>query len=144
MRKHNFKGLHRTDGAPGYIWLMGEKIYGVWLEGDLLCNPKTNTACIVQHTDNGDVVLEVIPETVCESTGMTDRNGIEVFENDVCRFYGDEGEHSDYCVHWDEKNCRYVVDMIGEEVPCDELDDFFCENCTVIGSVWMHRKEESA
>lgn len=141
MRKHNFKGLHRMDGAPGYIWLMGEQIYGVWLEGDLLCNPKANTACIVQHTDNGDVVLEVIPETVCESTGQMDRNGIEIFENDVCRFYA-EGEHSDYCIRWDEKNCRYVVAWIGNHSSCDELDDFFCENCTVIGSVWMHGKEE--
>lgn len=142
MRKHNFKGLHRMDGAPGYIWLMGEKIEGVWLEGDLLHNPHANTACIVQHTTNGDVVLEVIPETVCESTGQTDKNGIEIFENDVCRFCI-EGEHSDYCVRWDEENCRYVVAMIGEEVPCDELDDFFAERSTVIGSTWMHGKEET-
>lgn len=144
MRKHNFKGLHRTDGAPGYIWLMGEKIYGVWLEGDLLCNPKTNTACIVQHTADGDVVLEVIPETVCESTGQMDRNGIEVFENDVCRFYGDEGSHSDYRVQWDRAHCRYIVVEIDNHSLWDEMDDFFAERCTVIGSVWMHRKEESA
>ena len=140
MRKHNFKGLHRMDGAPGYIFLMGEKIEGVWLEGDLLHNPRTKNTCIVQHTADGDAVLEVVPETVCESTGQTDRNGIEIFENDECRFYA-EGEHSDYCVHWDEKNCRYVVAMIGEEVPSDELDDFFCENCAVIGSTWMRKKE---
>ncbi len=143
MRKHNFKGLHRMDGAPGYIWLMGEKVEGVWIEGDLLCNPKTNTAFIVQHTADGDVVLEVIPETVCETTGQTDKNGIEIFENDVCRFCI-EGEYSDYRIRWDEKNCRYVAAMVGGKEPWDDLDDFFCAFCTVIGSTWMQRKEETA
>lgn len=144
MRKHNFKGLHRMDGAPGHIFLMGEKIDGVWIEGDLLCNPKANTTCIVQHTADGDVVLEVIPETVCESTEKTDKNSIEIFENDVCRFYGDEGSHQDYRVHWDKSRCRYIVVEVGGCLSWDDLDDFFAERCTVIGSTWMHRKEETA
>ena len=131
------------EGAPGYIWLMGEKIEGVWLEGDLLCNPHTKSTCIVQHTADGDVVLEVIPETVCESTGQTDKNGIEIFENDVCRFHGDEGGHSDYRVQWDKAHCRYIVVEIDNHSPWDEMDDFFAERSTVIGSTWMRRKEES-
>ena len=143
MRKHNFKGFYRMDGAPGYIWLMGEQVYGIWLEGDLLCNPKTNTACIVQHTADGDVVLEVIPETVCESTNMTDRGGIEIFENDVCRFYGDESSHSDYRVQWDKAHCRYIVVEIANHSACDDLDDFFAERSMVIGSAWLRNKEGS-
>lgn len=71
---------------------------GEWEYGDLWCNPYGKRAvCIVspindQGTTGGN---EVIPETVCQFTGLTDKNGKKIFEGDIIR-YADEYEYSCY------------------------------------------------
>lgn len=37
------------------------------------------------HMAHGNEVIEVVPETVCQYTGMCDINGTQIFENDIVR-----------------------------------------------------------
>ena len=55
---------------------------------------------------------EVDRETICEYTGLTDKNGRKIFENDIVRaIYKPKGEDltvDDFIIKWDKYYCRYV------------------------------------
>ena len=100
-----------------------------WVEGDFV------------RLKDGDRVIpciygygKVIHETVCEYTGKLDRNGKKIFENDICLFYGEEGETNIYTIAWDSNSCGYITRYTNSAY--DVLDDFFAERCEVIGNIF--------
>ncbi len=60
-----------------------------WKEGYLLgLQDKINGKDLFFIVDEMGEYHRVEPETVGEDTGMTDKDGTEVFEGDICHFYG--------------------------------------------------------
>ena len=111
---------------------------GEWEYGDLWCNPYGKRAvCIVspindQGTTGGN---EVLPETVGQYTGLTDKNGVKIFEGDILGGYLDDNYPENQTVMevvW--CNCWWGTKEIGCDPDLLEWEDG--EILEIIGNIY--------
>lgn len=118
-----------------------------WVEGALFEGKENSyiftNVKVTDKWENSEIGADVIgylidPETVCEYTGLTDKNGREIFEMDIVSYMDtystDNGYAESDCigkVFWcEEELCFYVTERLSAE-SWEVLED-----CCVIGNIF--------
>ena len=113
----------RKQWVTGFYAVLGEKTVIIEKE------PEKYHDIEAGKISCGNEIVEVIPKTVCQCTGLKDKNGKLVWENDIVMTVYDGNEHI-YQVVWDESeldfkatNGKENYESNFEYLPCcDEIE----------------------
>ena len=115
MREILFKAKRMDNGE----WVMGGSIIQFLDDGVIsFYIPQFNEKCICTHDDITDDILgfencrfyKVDADTICQCTGLTDKNGNKIWENDITR---DNEDDMTMVVRWDNEKLKFVFDDYG-------------------------------
>ena len=144
MRELLFRGFHPCDG-PDTIVVDGEKVNGRWAQGYFF-QIWERTYMLWGTTNDVPNMIEVLPSTVGQYSGLDDSDGRKVFEGDILKFKDEPNEYEwTGCIEFGNPNCGYtwgfqIVHLSGPEPNIDTLCWFDMEEggaySEVIGTVF--------
>ena len=126
------------------------KHFGEWVEGSLIISG--DYVCILEKDTEDDwkypylnaeigtfdgEATPIIPETICQYTGLTDNYGNKIWENDIVECKG-KNHHFQSQIEWDSFGCGFMFqDTKNSMVGLDAISDSGCyRNYEVIGNVF--------
>lgn len=106
---------------------------GEWVEGGYFSEPYTEKKFIICWNSFGlgfNEFIEVDPDTLCQFTGLTDKNGKRIWENDILELPDEDGY---FTCEWEEDAARFV--MTGDGLTVD-FDNYWCYQTEEAGNIF--------
>lgn len=111
----------------------GKTISGDWVQG-LLAN--TDDKWYISNKAGRPFAFEIRPETICQCTGLKDKNGNLIWENDIVSF-----SHTlytrNYAIEFENTFCNYGLRFRNKSIHFRCKQSTLCMyDCEVLGNVF--------
>lgn len=127
-REIKFKAKRKDNNEWTYGYLEKQAVKGEEYYITSPCNEWINNCHIV------------IPETICQYTGLKDKNGVEIYENDILQLFDTINEPREkVTIKWNnESACYEVLQLNGNHYsfdvraainPCEVIGNIFDKEC---------------
>ena len=107
---------------------------GEWVEGQYayITNPLTDGKSIKHLICNGTSIFNdlIDPDTLCQYTGLTDKNDKKIWEYDIVELTDAEGY---FTCKWEEDAARFVMNGDGLTV---DFDNYWSYQTEVAGNIF--------
>ena len=120
----NDRYLYRAKRIDNDEWTYGY-LYGIWERKYILWG----------MTNNVPDMTEVEPSTICQCTGLIDKNGKLIWENDICIITDGTLDEEDGYLRLDWEIDRAMFEFEGTGI-CANFDNVSGYDCEVVGNIF--------